>query len=566
MVRTERSAPSASGSHEPSRPGGGRWAVWLLAGAALIAIASPQHYRDDIRTANEAARVYATRAIVYHGTVALDPVFDHDSPGWRKRPGPPNVDVAYRDGHYYLDKGPGITLLAVPVAGLLRLFGVSLGYADLAWLFTLLLCAVPLAGLLVGLARWLRASFGDRSPAPLAAVALVLCSPLLVYGDLLFGHALAAVLVGAGAIVGLGGLGAGPAPGRRSAVAGGALLGAAVLVEYPAALAVLLCLAGLAIDRSRRARLPWLLAGGAVPALVLMAWNTINFGGPLALSYAYKANPAMAAVHSVGVYGIGWPDLGALWGLLVGARRGLFFLAPWLLLGVAGAVWVVRDREVAPAWRLVLPGAVVSIPLVISGFVDWEGGRAMGPRYLLFGLALWAIAAAYALDRWRRRGARVEYGYAVLAGLAASSFLVQLIGAYVFPYLSDRLANPLFEVDVPVLLSGGPCPTAWDSLVPSPVGMVIGWVAGAAVLAVAVWQVARRMGARVSRQNLLLGLLAIAVGTAHLAVAASVESPASARREVTRERQFTHMVLGHEQKLPTSAAHPPHQRDPAAGE
>ena len=522
--------------------------TWLVGALALIAVATPQHYRDDIRTANEATRVYSALAIVDHGTVHLDPVFDDEFPGWRQQRKLPSVDVAYRDGHYLLDKGPGVTLLALPVVAAVRVLGVDLDYAALAWLLTLVVVGLPLVGFLLWLRVWLARNFASESPAPLVAPALVLASPLLVYGGLLFSHALAAVVVGAGAIAALGGLRAGQsALDRRIASAGGALLGVAVLVEYSAAIMVVIVIVALAIDR--RERLLWVVLGGLAPAIVLAVWNAIAFGSPWSLSYGHKATAEMAATHARGLYGIDWPSASQLWGLLVSARRGLFFLSPWLLAGVAGAVWMALDRRVALAWRLVVGAAVVVVPVVLSGFGDWAGGRALGPRYLLFATPLMAIAVAYAVDRVSRNDKAVAYLYAVMGGLVGSSLLVNSIGAYGFPYLSERLTNPLFEVNLPVLLNGGPGPTVWDGWLGAPAGLLIALAAGVGAFAIVAVVWARRGGVSWARRNTLMAALAVAVGFAHVSGAALIESPSGARRLIAKERQFTHMFLGHAEHL-----------------
>ena len=68
----------------------------------------------------------------------------------------------------------------------------------------------------------------------------------------------------------------------------------------------------------------------------------------------------MAATHARGVYGIDWPSASNLWGLLGSARRGLFFLSPWLLAGVAypgNAGFAIRTAEVSGAAGIVVDGS-----------------------------------------------------------------------------------------------------------------------------------------------------------------------------------------------------------------
>ena len=67
--------------------------------------------------------------------------------------------------------------------------------------------------------------------------------------------------------------------------------------------------------------------------------------------------------------------------ITVSPYRGLFYSAPWLALAVPGAVaWWRRGRraEVAVAGSIILLFVWLNASLV-----DWQGGWAMGARYLV---------------------------------------------------------------------------------------------------------------------------------------------------------------------------------------
>jgi len=528
---------------------------------ALVVLGSPQHYRDDFHSANEASRIYAAQAIAEHGTLSLNPVFDRYFPGWQKRErhGPPNVDVAVRDGRYLLDKAPGVSLLAVPVIAVLRAAGIELRYRQLVWLLVLWLAALPSALFLLVLLRWLRQSFGDHDPAVLVAPALVLATPWLIYSAQLFGHALAAALGGMGLLLALGPLNVTETEedptARRDGLLGGLCLGGAVLAEYPCAVLALGACLAVALDGRRRRRLVWLVVGGLGPAVVLLVWNSLAFGGPLQFSYGFKANPALAATHGQGLYGISLPSFDAVWGLLFSARRGLFFLAPWLVGGIVGGFWVCRDRRIALAWRVLLPLALVGAPLLIAGFGDWHGGRGLGPRYLLFTLPVYGVGAAILVHRL----SALRWGGLLLAplgGLVLSSLLHNLAGHLGFPHVSERIANPLFDVVLPVLLTGGPGPTAWDALLPAPVGAVVLVATCAWLVVVMVMGVIPRRPAGVEsaadpppgagrRPGVIAVALLVGAAVLHLALGTlpTADTPRSKRR-VLKERAFAHQLLG----------------------
>lgn len=539
-----------------------RRAITAAAGAlCLFALAAPQHYRDDLHSANEASRVYAALALVHHGTARLEPIFDRYFPTWRATGHPPNVDVAVKDGHYLPDKAPGLTLLAVPLIAPLAALGWEPSYAELVWWLMLWLAALPSVLGMLWLHRRLQPEVGPL--LALVAPAALLGTPWLIYGGLLFGHALCASLVALGVPLALGALGHTPPRGgpTREALLGGLALGAAVLVEYPAAWVALGVTAALALDAPRRHRLPWLFLGALGPALALGAWNTLVFGGPFAFSYGYKAHAGMAAAHGVGAYGLGWPRPEALHGLLVSSRRGLLHAAPWALAGLLGAVAAASDRRLASVWRrslLVLPlGGIV----LMAGFGDWHGGRALGPRYLLFLLPLLAVAAATALARLGTGKLR-DGLLGGLAGLLGSSLLLALAGAYGFPYVSEQIDNPLFEVVLPVWQAAGPGPTRLDGLAPSPWGAILG--AAAAFAALALLGFAPRLcgapphGAPGSSSAIREGkatsrglgrgwiaLIACSALVLHLSLASrSTTTGPGARRRVLAERAFAHVVLG----------------------
>lgn len=533
-----------------------RWVLPVAGLLGLIALGSPQHYRDDYHSANEASRIYATLAIVDHSTLRLDPVFDRFFPSWRRNGHVPNADVAVRNGHYLTDKAPGITLLAVPVVVVLRMMGVKLKYSRLAWLLSLLLSALPSLLFLGFLWRWLRQSFGPDSPATLVAPALVLASPWLIYCAQLFGHALSASLVGVGVLLALGPLRADArsARARRDAFWGGLCLGGATLVEYPAGLLALLVCLAVAVDPHRRKRVGWIVLGGLGPALVLAGWNTLAFGGPLSFSYGFKANPTLAATHAKGLYGISWPGAEALYGLILSPRRGLLFLAPWLSVGVAGLVWGALDRSLARAWRVLPPLGFVAATLFVAGFGDWHGGRALGPRYLLFALPLLGIGAAVLLHGVASR----RWGILVLAatvGLAGSSLLLGLAGHLGFPHVSHRIANPLFEVVLPVWFEAGAGPTIWWG---TPGAVITGLAAlGLGALMGRLTLGARRAASQAQRESPIepassmlpggrLGAPLALVGVAilHL-VLATIPTTAGlrGRLRVLSERAFAHQML-----------------------
>jgi len=301
-------------------------------------------------------------------------------------------DKAYRDGHFYGDKAPGLALLALPVYHVARATGLvtpsrtpfTQSTVSGVHLLVLFVSTLP-AAIIMLLAYWL---VQRRDPGQGAAVAVTLglATLLFPFATLLFSHVLSACL-GFAAYCVLwrerqvgGGLGL--------IIAGGALVGLAVGTEYPlGVLAVLLGLYVLLRPAPRRAVAAY-VGGFLIGLLPLLLYDWWAFGSPLHLSYSY------VAANSSGVLGLGAPSLRNLIRLLV-ADRGLLVVTPVVAAGLGGLAVLWREHRRADA---VIPAAVV------LGYLGYNacyylpfGGGVPGPRFLITLLPFLAapLGAAY---------------------------------------------------------------------------------------------------------------------------------------------------------------------------
>jgi hypothetical protein len=356
---------------------------------------------------NQNSRFDLTRAIVERGTVRID--------AYEKNTG----DKSYRDGHTYCDKAPGLSWLCVPP------FALTRGAIDVrAYAATLFAVALPSA-IAVVLLAWI---LGQLGLPPAAAIAWGLASLALPYSTLLYAHQLVAALFVAAFAILL------RASSRPLLVLCGFLLGFAVVCDYTA---VLGC-AVLAVYA--RKRIGWLLLGGVVPIVALAAYHTIAFGGPLTTAYAFSTQPWR---HTGVFMGIGLPRGRALLNLTLTQYRGIFWSMPWLLFAIAGAVVMLRRRE----WRAEGSVCVAMFALFFwlhVSIVDWQGGWALGARYLIPTLPFLTILAAAALSR--------PVVAVAFAALAAYSFALMLVGTAVKPEVPTTIANP-FTVSVRTFMS-----------------------------------------------------------------------------------------------------------------
>jgi hypothetical protein len=157
-----------------------------------------------------------------------------------------------------------------------------------------------------------------------------------------------------------------------------------------------------ALLRSRR---HWLrvareLALGAAVPLLLVGWyHTVCFGAPWETGYAHIVSLEFAGQQG-GLFGVHPPTLEGLFGLLLGRRRGLLYIAPIALVGLVGLVRSARRKDGAVA--AALAGFVVLL-FLNAGYYMWWGGAAAGPRHLVpaLGVLAFGVAAAWEVG-WAR--------------------------------------------------------------------------------------------------------------------------------------------------------------------
>jgi hypothetical protein len=420
---------------------------------------------------NNATRIYAGIALVERGDARID------------RYQALTIDKAEFGGHFYMDKAPGMTLLALPAMAIADHVAPPLEYvpptiydANFEHHMTvrLRLAVALVSAVITALAALamhdlaLRLT-GSASGALVASLGFALGTPVWGWSTTLFGHAPVAGLFVI-AVWALWRSGEGRA--MWFGAVGGATLGLVVLIEFEAALpgSVIAIWGALRLWRAdRRAVLAAAGAGAATLLIPFVTYNMIAFGTPFRLGYSGVIG---FAGMDQGLFGLTSPKPIVLLKILVGLRRGLLWVAPVLVPATVG-LWLLGRKHRGLA--IMLAAAALTVLLVNSAYVYWDGGHSTGPRHSVPAIGLIAIGLA---PFWA--SLRFAWERALTVGVLLVSVVINLMIAAANINAPDTYRFPLVD---PIL-------TAWKAgalrTLPSD---FLGWnpVTGAAIyVAVAV--------------------------------------------------------------------------------
>lgn len=419
-----------------------RTIVVVVALLCAVFVSSPLHL--PLNNPNEGVRVFSVKALVEQHTFAIDDVVRD----WGYID-----DKAEKDGHLFQSKAPFVALVAAAGYAVVHVVTGPLDRLDLTRLCRLVGGVVPVA-LALAVAWWAlrrerRRDDDDHADehaflVDLVAVAVVVASGVLASLHVFSGHALAAIapLV----VIALSRL---PTVTTSALVVAGAVLSAATCAEYPAAIALPLALLVVRRHEAPRRALVVVVVSAFVVAIPTMLAHTAMFGAPWRTGYSFLENAGYRPLVAGTFFGIGAPDVKVLGTVLFSPSIGLFFGAPWLLLGLVGLVRRRRQQLDDRFDTAVVVVVIVGFLLFIAGFRGWRGGWSVGPRYVL---ELIGLLAAFVVDGARALPAKVRH--VVVVGLVAVGVLqCGLAGAF-FPHLPDILAWPVGSLLLPLIARG----------------------------------------------------------------------------------------------------------------
>ena len=375
-----------------------------------------------------------TRALVTERTVFVD--------SWKDTTG----DISIVGGRAVTNKAPGLSFLGVVPYAIARV--VIPGDDELvvvtlrAWVanaFSNALLGALIAPLLF---RYARQSGLSRQAAIALGLGLYLGTPLLPYATVFFLHTSSGALMLAAILLALRST-------SRSVFLAGVAAGTAALTNYLFLPGVLLLLVFGAGHEDGRWRWrggssmrfgAWIAAGAAIP-LALFGVYQIAATGHL---FDLPLNENAQFTSRSGLFGlIEAPSAAVLGAITISPYRGLFYLAPVLLLSAFGVVATLRAREHA-LLALLLANVAVFFGFNVT-FNGWEGGFGIGPRYLV------PIVPLLAMLIVRGWGLIRPWLFAVLLVVSLAN---NIAATAVDPTPSGSIPDPLGEYVYPLLFTG----------------------------------------------------------------------------------------------------------------
>ena len=391
---------------------------------------------------NQNIRICLTRAIIHHGTFIVDH-FKEDS---EEMEFVNAGDWAFYNGHYYSNKSPGLSFLAVPSFVLAEYYLKHILPNDperqvlFSSYFSNLCSTVLMSSLLCVLIFHVFHHFFHMglNNSLLLTLFFGLGTLAFPYSTAFYCHLPAAFCSFLAFVLAMH-IRHGTSQRKYiRALLAGFFAGSAVLIEPSSVYIGIGVFIYLLSFQEGRRYASLFVVGGIPPGLVQGWYNFVCFGHPLALSYNYANEMVMSKVNGK-LFGI--PSLAQLNWLLLSPYRGLLFLSPVFLMVLPGIVLFFKKKE----WKAEAV-ASMSISLCFIVFIAGFYGivTATPPRYLLPAFPFFFLLAGFSLCKYPKLFKIVGFISILI------NFSITLVGIEI-PW---RLRVPLLVVALKNIIAG----------------------------------------------------------------------------------------------------------------
>jgi hypothetical protein len=357
-------------------------------------------------------------------------------------------DWSYYDGHYYTNKPPGLSFIAVVPFGTAEFFLKYIFPSDtekqvhLSAYFSTLCIIVLCASLLCLLLFYVCNHFFnfDTPSCLLLTLFFGLGTLAFSYSTTFYCHLPAAFFSFLSFVLVMRIKHGGSQRKKTTALFSGFSAALAVLIEPSTVLTLGCVFVYLVSFKEGRKCVPFFLLGCIPPGILQCFYNTVCFGSPLSSCYNYANDVVMTKVNG-NLFGIPHPRNIIQLSFL--PYRGLFVSSPILLMALPGIFLFFRKRSWVPEAILCI-SASISFFLLIASFYAWYGGSAPGPRYLLPAFPFGFLLTVFALKKFPR----------IFKTIGFLSILINLSITLVGNEIPGDIRNPLLDVVLKNIVEG----------------------------------------------------------------------------------------------------------------
>jgi len=335
--------------------------IFLL--AFIIYAAFAQNYF----LSNEGSRLALTMAVVENHSFIIDSFTDYTM----------GVDYSKFEDHYYSDKAPGASFIAIPAYLLTKTLGITETAPKIFVIELLTTVLISAAGCAI-FYRFTGEFTLRKDSRFLATLAYGFGTMLFPWSTLFINHSITATLLLASFYFAH--LVKEKKIGDNYLLLSGAFAGLTFITEYQGPVYAIPI--GIYVMWNSRLKSWKFILPAALACSLVPAYNFVCFHNPFIFSYRYHGFYAPDMENSF--YGLSMPKKEALKGLLFDTPRGLFFYNPVLLMSLIGFVSLLYSRLRGEAF--VSMAVFLIVLLCTAGLVIWWGGWSFGPRLLIPGL------------------------------------------------------------------------------------------------------------------------------------------------------------------------------------
>jgi hypothetical protein len=393
---------------------------------------------------NQNIRICLTRAIIHQRTFIVDDYKEDSEEMEFVNTG----DWAFYDGHFYSNKSPGLSFMAVPPFAIAEYFLQYVIPDDperqvlfstyVSNLFTTVLMSSLLSLLIFhAFYHFFRMGLGN---ALLATLCFGFGTLAFSYSTAFYCHQPAAFCSFFSFILAMYIKHDDTHKKQKCAFLAGFFAGLGVLME-PSSIFILIAVFIYLLSFQDGRKCIALFFAGCIPSgLVQGTYNFVCFGHPLASSYGYANDMVMWKIEGK-LFGI--PSPKRLYYLLFSPYRGLFLSSPVFLMALSGSFFFFKDKK----WRteaVFCTALSLFFIIFIASFYAWHGGSAVGPRYLLPVFPFIFFLAIFSLNKYPK----------VFKVFGLLSILINLSITLIGNEIPRSIKNPLSGAILKHLLEG----------------------------------------------------------------------------------------------------------------